>query len=259
MAQFLGLMRHEFIMSVRRKSIWITFGVICLLLGFVLSGQFELGPGNIQSQEDLWSATAEIVYMFNMWLALIAGILAADRMQRDERFKMRELQQSAPLGQMTYVLSKYCGVVLSLLLPAFIGITLAGCVDLALGLLPLAALPALWVEFLAISVPSIAFVTAFSLACPMVMPLRVYQILFTGYWFWGNYLNPEFFPTFSQTWLNASGLYPLQAFFSANFIVTGREMFTTMEALANYLTLILCVVIAFTVLNRVLKAKSNRA
>lgn len=259
MAQFLGLLRHEFRMSVRRKSIWITFGVICILLGFILSDTFDLEPGNIQTQGDIWPATAEIVYMFNMWLALIAGILAADRMQRDERFKMRELQQSAPLGRVTYMLSKYCGVTLSLLLPAWIGVTLAGCVDIALGLLPLAALPALWVEFLAISLPSIAFVTVFSLACPMVMPLRVYQILFTGYWFWGNYLNPEFFPTFSQTWLNASGLYPLQAFFAAGFIETGREMFTVLEAVANYATLALCVGIAFLVLNQVLKAKLNRA
>jgi len=38
----------------------------------------------------------------------------------------------------------------------------------------------LLVTFLAINVPAYAFLTAFSPACPLVMPLRVHQVLFAG-------------------------------------------------------------------------------
>jgi hypothetical protein len=40
---------------------------------------------------------------------------------------------------------------------------------------------------------------AFSLACPLVIPLRICQVLFTGYWFWGKLISPKVFPTISDT------------------------------------------------------------
>ena len=39
-----------------------------------------------------------MVFMFNIFLPLLAGILAADRMQRDFRTGVRELQRSTPLS-----------------------------------------------------------------------------------------------------------------------------------------------------------------
>jgi ABC-2 type transport system permease protein len=119
----------------------------------------------------------------------------------------------------------------------------------------------LLLAFLSIAVPSHAFVVAFSLACPLVMPLRVYQVLFTGYWFWGNLLSPQAFPTISDTVLNAVGQYPLQAFFgkytdSTHKVVGG---FTVPEAITNLLVLAACIVATLFVLDRYLRWQEHRA
>jgi ABC-2 type transport system permease protein len=83
--------------------------------------------------------------------------------------------------------------------------------------MPVAFLGYTWLAFLSISVPAYAFITAFSLACPVLMPVRVYQVLFTGYWFWGNFLNPEAIPTLNGTLLTAGGSYAMEGFFGGSF------------------------------------------
>jgi hypothetical protein len=87
-----------------------------------------------------------------------------------------------------------------------------------------------------VNLPPLAFVAAFSIACPAVLPVRVYQVLFTGYWFWGNFLNPKALPTISDTVLVASGLPQATAFFNAPF---GRPA-TSTYAVLNLLTLAAC-------------------
>jgi hypothetical protein len=199
--------------------------------------------------------------MFNIFLPLLAGILAADRMQRDPQTGLRELQCSTPLSIPTYVLAKYFGVLLSVLTPMFLLVSVTGIVLIAKGLAPLNFLWPLLLAFLSIAVPSHAFVVAFSLACPLVMPLRVYQVLFTGYWFWGNMLSPKAFPTISDTVLNAVGQYPLQGFFGMHFDSTYKvtEGFTAPEAVINLIVLMICIVMVLFALNVYLRWQARRA
>ena len=106
---------------------------------------------------------------------------------------------------------------------------------------------------------SFAFVVAFSLACPAIMPLRVYQILFTGYWFWGNFLSPQVFPTISGTLLNASGVYAQQGFFSGTLGQWRDRLYTASEAWLNILVLGLCAAAVLFTLDRYLVRQSRRA
>ncbi len=116
------------------------------------------------------------------------------------------------------------------------------------------------VTFLIIVAPSFAFVVAFSLACPLIMPLRVYQILFTGYWFWGNFLNDKIVPTISDTLLNASGVYALQGFFQGQaFNPSGQMPYTPLDAWLNILVLGLCAASALFTLDRYLAWQSKQA
>ena len=154
----------------------------------------ELDEGEIITMGELWKYAGRIVIQFNLFLPVVGGILAADRMQRDFRLGVRELQNSTPLSRPAYILGKYFGVLASLLLPVFLWVTAVAVALAATGYAPWAMLYAMPVACLAMTVPAFAFVTAFSLACPLIMPLRVYQILFTGYWFWGNFLNSESLP-----------------------------------------------------------------
>ncbi|HMB23294.1 MAG: ABC transporter permease [Chloroflexota bacterium] len=259
MSQLLGVMRHEFSMSIRRPGFWISY-ILLGLFYVVASVTPTVGKEEILRPDQIWPEAGHVVFMYNIFLPLLAGILAADRMQRDVRTGVHELQRSAPLSISTYVLAKYLGVLFSVLLPAFIIVFMVGALVVVRGIAPLSFFGPLLLAFLTIAVPSHAFVTAFSLACPLVMPLRVYQVLFTGYWFWGNLLSPQVFPTISDTVLNAAGQYQLQGFFGMYFDASNMEThFTAPEAVINLVVLTLCVSAALFVLDRYLHWQARRA
>src|SRR5919106_877930 len=180
-----GLLRHEIRMSLRRKGLWIAYGLLFAfhtMLLFTPPPLGEMVKGEVIAKGDVWRVAGRFLLACNVFFPVVAGILSADRVRRDVQLGVRELQESTPLSRHAYVLAKYLGALASFLLPLFLWVmgiaavlTLAGRAHVSL----LAAVP---VAFLGITVPAFAFVVAFSLACPMVMPLSIYQILFTGYW-----------------------------------------------------------------------------
>ena len=260
MSKLIGIMRYEFRMSIRRKGLWAAFGMIFMFLALGLNTTTGEGMANLLTGQAALKEAGEVIYMHNLLLPLVAGILAADRLQRDVHLNLRELQLSAPLTRWTYVLGKYLGVLTSSLLSSLIFVLLYGALAAATGLASPNFILAELVTYLAIVMPSFIFVIPFSLACPLVMPLRVYQILFTGYWFWGNFLDDRFFPTISDTLLNASGVYALRGFFHGEaFNQTGGVLYTPAEAWLNILALCLCAACALFTIERYLARQSKRA
>ncbi|HSL45333.1 MAG TPA: hypothetical protein VK897_18000 [Anaerolineales bacterium] len=261
MSQFLGVARHEYNMSIRRPGFWIAYLLLCLFYMISILTPSMDGSDDIVRPDQIWSEAGHIVFMYNIFLPLLAGILSADRMQRDLRVGMRELQRSTSLSMPAYILSKYLGVLLSVLTPMFLLVACTGLALIAKGLAPLSILWPLFLAFLSIAVPAHAFVVAFSLAIPLVLPIRVYQVLFTGYWFWGNLLSPKAFPTISDTVLNAVGQYPLQAFFDVHFDSTYKvtQTFTPPQAVLNLFVLMACICIVLLALDRYLHWQERRA
>jgi ABC-type transport system involved in multi-copper enzyme maturation permease subunit len=261
MRQFFALARYEFSMFIRRPAYWIAYG---LLGGFYAVTQFTPSADATQDVillSQIWPEAGHMVFMFNIFLPLLAGILTADRMQRDFRSGVRELQSSSPLTNQTYILAKFIGALGAALLPMFLFSLVTGSTLVVLGLAPVEFLWPLFLAFLSIAVPAHAFVVAFSLACPLVIPLRVYQVLFTGYWFWGNLLSPRAFPTISDTVLNAVGQYPLQAYFAMQLDSTHAvtDAFTKPQAALNLLVLTACMIAALFAANRYLRMQNQRA
>lgn len=259
MSQLFGVIRHEFNMSIRRTGLWIAYTIVFAFFSVSLFIPDPTGPTDIFSSSPPWQEAGDIVYLFNMLMPLIGGILAADRMQRDVRLGLRELQTSTPIKRPTYILGKYFGVLLSELTPMLLWVVAIGIFTTVTGQTSPIIIGGILVAFLSIAVPSFAFVIAFSLACPLVMPVRVYQILFTGYWFWGNFLNAKVFPSVSDTLLNASGIYVLQGFFGGTVSQTGEVPHTPLEAWLNILVLGLCAVIVLLILNRYFAWQAKRA
>jgi hypothetical protein len=248
-------------MSIRRPGFWIAYILLSLFYIISILTPSMDSSDDIVRPEQIWFEAGHIVFMFNIFLPLLAGILSADRMQRDLRVGMRELQRSTSLSTPAYILSKYFGVLLSVLTPMFLLIAFTGLTLIAKGLAPLSILwPLLW-AFVSIALPSHAFVVAFSLAIPLVIPIRVYQVLFTGYWFWGNLLSPKAFPTISDTVLNAVGQYPLQAFFGVHFDSTYKvtQAFTPPQAVLNLFVLMASIFIVLLALDRYLHWQERRA
>jgi ABC-2 type transport system permease protein len=260
-SQFLGVTRHEFRMSMRRPGFWVAY--LLLTLFYIVSILLPSAnrADDIIRLDQIWPQAGQTVFMLNIFLPLLAGILSADRMQRDFRGGLRELQRSAPLSVPVYVLAKYLGVLVSVLTPMFLLLAVSGLLVVVQGLAPLAFLWPLLLAFFSIAVPAHAFVVAFSLACPLVMPLRVYQVLFTGYWFWGNLINPKAFPTISDTVLNAVGQYPLQAFFNMSLDSThpADVGYTPLDAVLNLIVLLGCITLVLFALDRYLRWQEHRA
>jgi hypothetical protein len=254
-------MRHEFSMSIRRPGLWIGYTLLGLFY-FITNLTPGLDPSeDIIRPDQVWYEAGHIVFMFNIFMPLLAGILAADRMHCDNRTGVRELQRSTPFLIPAYILAKYFGVLLSVLAPMFLLVFVVGTALVAKGLAPFDFLGPLLLAFLSIAVPAHAFVVAFSLACPLVMPLRVYQVLFTGYWFWGNLISPKAFPTISDTVLNAVGQYPVQAFFGVFTDSTHKVEggFTRPEAVLNLFVLVACIAIALFAVSQYLRWQERRS
>jgi ABC-2 type transport system permease protein len=257
MTQLFGVFCHEFGMSLRRPGLWVAYGLIFTF--YTISTMYPSPAGETLrlADDQLWQYAGRMGYVFNLFLPVVAGILASDRMQRDFKNGVRELQASAPFTEATYVIGKYFGVLCAALLPVLGWVWLLTGLFVFNGNASLKFLPAMTASFFAILLPAFAFVTAFSLACPLVMPLRVYQILFTGYWFWGNYINPKVFPTLNGTLLTPGGMHAFQGYFGG-FPGSTAE-YTAADATMNLIVLGLCIVAALVMLQQYLQWQARRA
>jgi ABC-2 type transport system permease protein len=259
-----GVFRHEFGMSIRRRGLWIAYGLLFLFHTVLLFSPPPLGEwveGDVITRAGLWSAAGRFLVAVNVFFPVAAGILSADRLQRDFRTGMREVQVSTPQSAASYVAAKYLGALMSCLLPLFGWVMAVALIVTVVGHAPAGFLYAVPVAFLAITVPAFAFVVAFSLACPLVMPLAVYQILFTGYWFWANFIPPALFPTLNGTLLTPGGAYALQGFFGGPVAeaYSRAPHIGALEAALNLTVLTLCVVSVLLMLERALSRQGRRA
>ena len=264
MSRFIGLFRHELGMALRRRSAWAAYGLLLAFYSVLLFAPPPLGErvqGEVIEASAVWSVAGRFMLALNVFLPVVAGLLSADRVVRDLRLGVRELQDSTPLATTTYVAAKYAAALTAALLPVLAWATLVALTMTALGHAPVAFLAAIPVTFLAITVPAFAFVIAFSLACPLAMPLSVYQILFTGYWFWANFVPPKLFPTLNGTLLTPSGVFALHGFFGGQASRTSKEplLHTAPEAVLNLVVLALLGAAILFVLERFLARRARQA
>jgi ABC-2 type transport system permease protein len=206
-----------------------------------------LDKNEVITMPDLWKYAGRFIIEFNLFLPVVGGILAADRMQRDFRLGVRELQNSTPLSRPAYILGKYFGVLASVFLPVFLWVIALALALAAAGSAPWAMVYALPAACLVMTVPAFAFVT-------------VYQILFTGYWFWGNALSSDVFPTLNGTLLTAGGMFAYQGFLGGfPKSVPVVNTYTALDATLNLLVLGACILACMIVIDRYLRWQAQRA
>jgi hypothetical protein len=245
MKQFFGVLRYEYRMSIKRRSILITafiFSAYYIFMWMTNEYHFDLAEG---ITNPLFAQAGQNVFGLNLFFPVVVGIAASDRALRDFKLGTRELLRATDLRNSTYVLGKYFGVVLSFVTLEFAIVLLVS--TFIVVKLHWSALFILYnlLSVLLISTPGLCFIIAFSLLCPLFMPLRVYQILFTGYWYWGNFISPQVMITLSDTVLNASGEFPMTAFLGVMVSVDSPGV-THAKAIANILTLLLVAALVLT-------------
>ena len=225
MKKFFGVLRYEYKMSIQRPGLWIVtllFSAFYVYLAIEGAQDLDVEAFSI-SRSALFAQAGQRVFSLNLFFPVIAGIAAADRAVRDRTLGVRELIRVTGVTDLSYVLGKYLGVTLSLL-------TFGMAITLSTGLFQtiyyhwsfVFMIDTFWAT-LVIMGPALFFVTAFSLVCPLMMPIRLYQILFTGYWYWGNFLSSDVMFTISNTLLNASGRYALIGVFDMKMAETWPE------------------------------------
>lgn len=213
MRETFAVFRNEYLMQIRRVGLWVslilTVGVFFVLLLRATQVSQAIPPDYLNQP---WKLATLLIEEFNTFTPIAAGILVADRFTRDRVLGMNELLNSALPSKMPLVLGKYAGSVLAILTPPFV---------LLLGMLAYLAAtyhqPANFltapVVLLAVAAPSWLFVVAWSLIFPLVMPLRLYQVLFAGFWMWASVVPPDRLPTINWSLFGVQGQYAHYAFF----------------------------------------------
>ena len=177
-----GATLYEFRMQVRRKAFWVL-----LILGelTMLSGNDT--PWKVPERTLLaeavgdWTLTAQVI------LPLIFGLLLAGRLPRDRKTGVDELPDTLPASSGGRLAGKFLGSALATATPIFFFYCI-GIVYLLVDRGDWMAVPLGLAAFAAINLPGLLFVGAFSIACTAILWVPLYQFLFTGYWFWGNWL-----------------------------------------------------------------------
>jgi hypothetical protein len=260
MKNFLGVIRYEYKMSTQRPGLWIVvllFSAFYVYLAIEGANYVDVDAYSI-SRSALFAQAGQRVFSLNLFFPVIAGIAAADRAVRDRSLGVRELIRVTGVTDLRYALGKYLGVTLSLL-------TFGMAITLSTGIIqtiyyhwPLVFVVDTFWATLVLMGPALVLVTAFSLVCPLFMPIRLYQILFTGYWYWGNYLSSNVMFTVSDTLLNASGRYALIGVFDMKMAETWAEI-SVSQVWMNILVLFACAALALIGMLWVLRVSEKGA
>jgi hypothetical protein len=221
-----GSTLYEFRMQLKRKALWIVMAPFVLWgVGLFPNIYFQRpdappGPSPWVPPADM--STLEVVagwaLVLQSTVPIAVGIMLADRLARDRRMRVADLFEALPASPGGRLFGKYLGATLATLVPVFLAY--AGLIAYTVAIRgDLAAVPLGLLAFLAINLPGLLFVAAFSVSCPAVMWVPLYQFLFVGYWIWGNQLSPASgIPTLTGTVLTPLGEHVAHGFFGANTI-----------------------------------------
>jgi hypothetical protein len=251
-----GTLHYEFRMQIRRPAVWI----ILFLIGLFFFDILFLRPSSyftyLVTNTSLTTTVAAWAIMINRFMAIGVGVLLADRLVRDRRTRVDEILTTMPEALSLRLTGKYLGTLLATLVPVFI-IYNVGIVYIVYLTGNLMAILIGLAAFALVIMPGMLFVAAFSLACPLIMWLPLYQFCFIGYWFWGNMLSPnQGIPTLSGTILTPIGGYMAKAFFGVDegVITTASPL----QATASIALLIGIAVLAMCILWALLRWQQAR-
>ncbi|HEY4387850.1 MAG TPA: hypothetical protein VGN34_25650 [Ktedonobacteraceae bacterium] len=254
---FVGALNYEFRMQARRWVVWATLLLIGLMFLLIFSHSTAFFNEYIGRMKTLPLCTAigSWASLLNDFVPIGLGCVLADRLVRDRRFKTQELFATMQGSSLARLAGKYVGSVLATTLPILViyGLGIACILWLTGNIL---AIPVGLLALVTIMLPGYLFIGAFSLACPLVMWVPLYQFLFACYWFWGNILSPHVgIPTISETILTPIGRFAAEGYFHIHVYNTN---ITATSATASIIVLLLVAAIVLLAAWRVQQLLQTR-
>ncbi|WP_214318230.1 hypothetical protein [Nonomuraea sediminis] len=197
-------LRYEFVMQVRRPSMWIIYGlVVAFMVTKLAYWSLDLGESRPAVPRHAMVVAASIVMAL---LPIVYGCLLADRPQRARVLRVEPVLAATPSGATARLVGRYLGTCAATAVPiavAYFGRALLYAVVKG----EPAALGWAVVIFLAAVLPGLVFVGALVYAGTLLIPPMLFRVLFVAYWFWGNLIPPDLMPTLSHTIFSATGEY----------------------------------------------------
>lgn len=204
-----GVVVYEARMQLRRPALWL---VVVVLLALEVLSAGEKFPTNLPAGTPPGQVMGDWALTINLLAPVGIGVLLADRLIRDRRLQVEDLLTSLPVTGGTRLWGKYCGTLIASLIPVtLVLLGAAGYEARTRGSITFLG----WalVALVAVIVPGVAFVGAFALIVPAVISAPLFRVLFVGYWFWGNLVNPDLLPTLTGTVLTPIGDYAAAGLF----------------------------------------------
>ncbi len=244
----------EIAMQWRRWGLWVAFACVAglLLLLTIQSATYllHLPPDSIYVQQHYTPEDLDNLMVYNtglygsIFFGLIVALLVVDRVERDRRLGMFELQRAAPQGYASYVLGKFLGNYIAVLVPTLLVYLLCALISLALGW-PLVLLLKLMQAFMLVFVPSSLAAVSLTLLLASFLPLRVVQVGFSLLWLYFNTGLGRY--GFGASIFNPGGLYIYSVFFplTTPMLTVYPNFKTSMPlALLNITVLLLTAIVA---------------
>ncbi|GCE49888.1 hypothetical protein KTH_47570 [Thermosporothrix hazakensis] len=233
--QVVALVKVELLMQWRRRGFWLAFAgatiIFILLTGMNLSIQVSTYLTKVSSQE---AAHFIIFTRFSFFTGLsgfVAGLLVVDRIVRDQRLGLADIQQATSLHTVCYVLGKFCGNCLAVMVPCVLSFLLFLSVYLVAGVTVGILLPCL-LALCVVLLPACLLIVAFVLFFASLVPLRMAQIGFPLLWIWAI-LAPLGWPSIATTILSPTGYFAVGYWFYTSGVADSSQQFTLTNAIAN--------------------------
>lgn len=259
LAIFSGVLHYEYRMQIRRRSLWIAYAIFMLLLGAIVFGNDSSTMYKVLVHPETVPLSDTVVYwatMVNYLFPIVVGVMVADRLPRDRRTKVQELLTTTSGALHTRIFGKYLGSTLAALTPMLV------VYSMSIGYIlyqthNMMAIPLAFAAFASVVLPGVLFVSAFSLACPIILWVPLYQFLFVGYWFWGNLFPPNRgIPTLSNTLLLPLGGNAAMGFFGVQSSAIDHA--TVMQGVASIALLLGIAALVLMTLLYILKWEQAR-
>lgn len=251
--QVWATMRAEIVMQWRRWGLWLAFGCVTalLLLITVPSAVYLLHPPptSLYARQHYTPAELDNLMTFStteyaaIFWGLVAALLVVDRLGRDQRLGMVEVQRATPQGPARYLSGKFFGNYLAVLIPSLLSYLLCALITLPLGW-PVELLLKFLLAFLLVFLPASLAAVGLALLLASVLPLRVVQVGFSLLWIELS-IGPGWH-TLVFTPFNPGGLYVYPVFFPTPPMQYAEPHFHTSlsMALLNIAVLVLTAIVA---------------